>query len=165
MALNRWILYFAVWWVGREIAILYYNKQKISFRNLKYPLLTILLGAIIMKISQIVNEGTVIAELTKWEYINLYRIFFVLIIALLWYKVKWIGFNFTFGLFKSIAPISYGIYISHMLLSVQASYFDFIGNVYIRYSLYLLVCILVSYLIERVIYAKVFKWSKKIIFN
>jgi peptidoglycan/LPS O-acetylase OafA/YrhL len=84
-------------------------------------------------------------------------IFTVLVVmaAIIWKKVKWMGFDIIFKPFVYIAPISFGIYISHWFLIYAAHYFDFIENKSIRLVCYVIVCILFSYLIEKVLYPKI----------
>jgi peptidoglycan/LPS O-acetylase OafA/YrhL len=73
--------------------------------------------------------------------------------------MHWIAFEQTIGLFTFIAPISFGIYISHWFLIAHANYLDgIVANEYVKYTMYTAVCIAFAYLIERVIYVYLNKW-------
>jgi hypothetical protein len=88
--------------------------------------------------------------------------------AIVWSQFKWIGFSKTLGVFEPIASISFGIYISHYFLISNAHYLDkFISNRIILLTVYTLVCLLFSYLIERVIYIQINKYvlSKRTLNN
>lgn len=165
IALNRWLLYLIIWWIGRDMAILYNTGRKISFRNLALPLVTLIIGILITGISVKYYEGQDIGRYINIEHTNLLRIFFIISIALLWYKAKWKFFDCTIGHFNKIASISYGLYISHMFLIVDAEYFKFVENPYIRYFLYFIVCFAFSYFIEHILYLKLNSVLKKAIFR
>ncbi len=164
--INRELMYLVIWWIGVDMAKLYLNKTDINFRTLFFPLIALLACTLILFFNIIIQEKTNIQKLQgivgvhPWLEFRHFAFAFIIIIgALLWKKLKWFGFNITFGWFESIASISFGIYISHFFLIIHASYLDsIIENIFIRYCIYFTVCFVFSYLIEKVIYTKLNKF-------
>jgi peptidoglycan/LPS O-acetylase OafA/YrhL len=152
--LNRILMYLVIWWVGADIAKLYLNKANITFTNLKGPLVALALNIVLLVINVLINgKLTAIGVSPLLELRHFSFALFAVIIAIHWKKMKWIGFNGSLGLFEPIASISFGIYISHYFLVSNAHYLDHvIGGVYFKFVIYLIVCILFSFLVERVIY-------------
>jgi hypothetical protein len=77
--------------------------------------------------------------------------------AVLWKQLKWWGFDQTIGYFKYLASSSYVIYISHHYLVIEAHYLQFIQNKVLEYTLYILLMIAFSYLLEVIIYERIKK--------
>lgn len=163
--ISKLFAYLLIWWIGVECARLYDTEKKISFANLKKPLVvlfTIIFILWMFKEPHFFN-------ISKYNFFPFfYRCFkgaaVVIITAILWHKLKWIGFKYTIGLFLPFARISYTIYITHWFLICRATYFSFIENVFLRNTMYILVCLIVSYLIECIIYPKANKFFMSTIF-
>lgn len=161
----RWGCYFIFWWIGREIAILHLNKKAINFKNLKTPLLFILLGATLLQATLVLKfylQGWDIdfthISLDAYAHITMLAL---ILLGIFWKQHGWKLFDQTIGVFAKIAPISYGIYITHMPLVTQAKYLNFIDNWYLRYTLYIAICFAFSYFIERILYVKLTSYLKK----
>ncbi|MDB5150905.1 MAG: acyltransferase, partial [Mucilaginibacter sp.] len=152
---NRELMYLCIWWIGADMARLYVNGEKIDFKSIKVPLGALVLNIVILIINVKLQHSKNTIGVSPFLEVRHFSFALVSIIgAVLWSKIKWAGFNKTLGLFEVLAPISFGIYISHWFLVIEAHYFDkLIQNVPLRYLCYIIVCILFSYLVERVIYA------------
>jgi len=160
--LNRELMYLVIWWTGVEIAKLYTKNKEYSFKNLKIPLLSILSIIIILlfniylqnKLS--INSLIGVTNESPWiELRHFVSAFLFISGSIIWKKIKWKGFNITLGLFERFAPISYGIYISHWFLIINAQYFNnLITNYALRLVAYFAICFGFSYFIEQFIYAK-----------
>jgi hypothetical protein len=81
----------------------------------------------------------------------------VLVGAIVWYKLHWIGFNTFLTPFKYLASSSYVIYIAHHYLVVEATYLEFLNNKIIENGLYILILLVFSYFLEVIIYSKIKK--------
>jgi peptidoglycan/LPS O-acetylase OafA/YrhL len=164
---NRELMYFVIWWVGADMARAYLANNDITFTSMTSQLVTIALIALILALNVKINY-TPAATFGVSPFIELRHFAFALVAiagAILWQKLRWIGFNQTIGLFTFIAPISFGIYISHWFLIAHAEYLDgVINNVYIKYTTYIAVCVTFSYLIERIIYVHLSKMIMKKLF-
>lgn len=170
----RELMYFVIWWVGVDFAKLYLDNENIDFQKMKLSVISIFIICLILffnilsngAINQIFKSGG-ISEYPWIEFRHFLFTFLVIICAVLWNKLKWFGFDFIFRPFVFIAPISFGIYISHWFLVCNAKYFDFIDKEIIRLICYLLVCLVFSYLLEIVLFPrinKIFMNSKMFIF-
>ena len=150
---------FVFWWMGREIARLYIEKKDINIKNLAMPLICILFGGVVHYYKDTLG---MFLEIGKAQIC--FGMLPVILIGIYWRKSGWLFFDILIGPFKKLAPISYGLYISHTLLISEAKYFDFIPNWYVRYFLYFLVCVGVSYFIERIVFTKIVNYLKPRIF-
>ena len=72
--------------------------------------------------------------------------------AIVWQKIRWIGFDLLLKPFLLFAPISYVLYICHQPLMVQATYLDFVDNEILRWFSYLAIVLVFSYLLELKVY-------------
>lgn len=142
-----------IWWVGVEMAKLYLSDKKMSFVNLKYPLLVLFISTMIITFTE-PTEGKQFLFNT-----HLWRGLIAICIGLLWYKAKWKFFDKTIGLFLPFAGISYVIYISHWFLVHQATFLHFLfGRSRLVYLIYFVICLMFSYLVEKIIYPKLNKF-------
>ncbi|NDV69273.1 acyltransferase [Dysgonomonas sp. 25] len=163
---NKLLIFLVIWWSGVELAKLYAQNKRITFISMYRPLLVLTTIVVILFLSlqfNIVNE-----QYKSYVNVTYFYMKFSLIVLLggiVWHLLKWRLFNQTIGVFKYFANISYGIYISHWFLIVTADYLSFIQNSFIRYPMYLLICLGFSYLIERVIYVRLNKYFMKRVFH
>jgi len=128
-----------IWWFGVDLAQAYMkNDKKIFFKDIKYQFAAL---TIVAAISFFIIDIAYIGYL--W---------LAFLVGFGWYKARWIFFKYTIGIFYPFGAISYVIYIAHWPLVCQANYLSFIGIPYLEYALYMGVCILFSYILERKIY-------------
>jgi len=160
---NRLAMYFAIWWIGVRFAETYIKGEQFSIRSIM-PYAYVLFGitAILALNLYIHFDYTKIYSypLVAYPFIELRHFVFAIMVmfgAIIWKNLNWYGFNALFGVFKYLAPCSYVIYISHHYLVVEATYLHFIGNTIIEYSLYIVLMIVFSYLLEVVVYNRIRK--------
>jgi peptidoglycan/LPS O-acetylase OafA/YrhL len=161
--INRELYYFVIWWIGVVLARCYSEDSEIKFSDLKKVLFVLILIIIILFLNIVLNYD---GKTSSYSPIVEFRHFSFSVVLLLcaykWYKWNWIGFDLIFGLFKKVAPISYCLYISHFFLISNANYLDnVISNSSVKLSIYIINCVILSYLIERMIYPKVNKYLMK----
>jgi peptidoglycan/LPS O-acetylase OafA/YrhL len=153
--INRELMYLVIWWAGADMAKLYIDEAQITIKTLKKPLsalvLLILVLALNVKLHNSNNTAIGISPLLELRHFSFALM--SILLAILWKKMKWIGFGRTLGVFEPVASISFGIYISHWFLIIQAHYLDtIISNELYRLCVYILICIMFSYVVERVIF-------------
>lgn len=157
--LNRELFYFVIWWSGVVLARVYVLNNEIKLINLKNLFVSLFIIIIILTLNVFLNyKGGTVGLSPILELRHFIFSFVIILVALGWYKFKWIGFDYTIGIFKRVAPISFGLYISHYFLISNASYLNaIILNKNIKLIIYIINCILFSYLIERLFYPFVSK--------
>lgn len=160
---NRLAMYFAIWWIGVRFADIYLKKETFTIKAILpygYVLLAII-GILSLNLYLHFNYTKIYTyPLVAYPFIELRHFVFAIMVmfgAVIWYQLKWFGFNAVFGVFKYLAPSSYVIYISHHYLVVDATYLSFLNNKVIEYGLYILVMIAFSYLLEVVVYNRIRK--------
>lgn len=164
--INRELFYFVIWWCGVVLARCYIENKEIKFSDLKKPIFVLFLIIGILSLNVILKYN---GETSAYSPIIELRHFVFSLILLLsaykWYKLKWVGFDLIFGYFKKVAPISYCLYISHYFLISNAKYLDnIVQNSTIKLLLYTLNCIIISCIIELVIYPIVSRYLMKKIY-
>jgi len=163
---NRELMYLVIWWIGADIAYLYNNNKEFSILNLKTPIFYLISCIVILIINLRINlpQNFRFGVSPMLELRHFLFAFCAILFAIIWSKLKWVGFKYSIGLFKYIAPISFGIYISHYFLIIHAHYLDtIISNVHLRLLGYYVICILFSFIIERIIYTKINKIAIKLL--
>jgi peptidoglycan/LPS O-acetylase OafA/YrhL len=75
-----------------------------------------------------------------------------------WLKSGWLFYGATLHHFHWFAPISYAVYICHDPIMRGATYLSFIDNPILRWLGYFLIMLLVSFIIEILIYPAVRRW-------
>ena len=163
--INREVMYLSIWWMGGDISRLYAKKKEINFTNLKFPIITIFIITIILLFNIYIQNKLDLSKLSglfcfhPWaEFRHFFTTLIIISVALIWKKLKWFGFDYTFGFFKIFAPISFVLYISHYFLIISAKYLNpFIENFILRTITYFIICIIFSYVVEMIIYVKLNK--------
>lgn len=158
---NRILMYLGIWWVGVELSNLYLQGRHKDFKAMGFVLLLIAVPTVLHLCNLIVfvnGFGLSALKLGVHPFLE-FRHFawtlFVMIVAVCWCRLGWPLFAIIFGWGVYLAPVSYGIYISHAVLMDEASYLDFVGNRFVEYILYAIIVFGVSFLLERVFYMKV----------
>lgn len=159
----RIFMYLAIWWAGAYVGALYLENRHREFKALLLPCGVLVVIAISMSINvfQFVNENN--GELLYGIHpFNELRHFMFALIAIvggwIWLKSGWIFYKWTLHHFRLLAPISYAIYICHDPIMRNATYLTFIENPVLRWLGYFSIMLLVSYVIEILIYPKVRFW-------
>ncbi|MET0241978.1 MAG: acyltransferase family protein, partial [Flavitalea sp.] len=163
---NRFVMYLVLWWAGADMARLYLEQRAIDFRTMLMPLGAIAICTGILVVNAILNHEAISNELGQKSiglspFLEVRHFAFTLVVicaAIVWKKLDWIGWNFTFAPFAHLANISFGVYILHWFMISDATYLSFIENAFIRYILYFLVCFATAFVIERMIYPPLNAW-------
>ena len=164
---NRELMYLVIWWAGADIAKLFLEDKPMSLLNVKTPLIFLTICTLLLAVNVKLQNANVTIGVSPFLELRHFAFSIVAIIcAFLWNKLHWVGFKYTFGIFEFIAPISFGIYISHWFLIVDAHYLDaVVTNPIVRTLLYIVVCVAFAYLVEKIIYVKLNKYIMQRFFN
>ena len=153
--INRELMYLIIWWIGTDIAKLYINQEMLTLNALSSAIYVLLLNILLLIVNALMHRNQIknpglnpILELRHFCFA-----FLCIIAVIFWQRINWIGFKHTFGLFEKVAPISFGIYISHWFLITTATYLYFLTiNKFVLFFLYSVICILFSILVEKIMY-------------
>ncbi len=142
----RLAFYFCIWWTGVVLARSYRAKGCVEWADALLP------GAFLAAIS------VILAVPCLWhlhagghfqpgvhpfiEFRHVASTLSLLVVALVWQKLHWIGFRPLLGWGIWVAPISYALYISHQPLLTQAGYLGWINNPVLRGGLYVAILLL-----------------------
>jgi peptidoglycan/LPS O-acetylase OafA/YrhL len=160
---NRLVMYFAIWWTGVRFAEIYFEKGTFTLASLGSHAWVMLAITVILTINYVIHRaasGTYTYPLVAYPFVELRHFVFagmVMVGAIVWKKLKWIGFDPVFGWFKYLAPCSYAIYIAHHYLVVEATYLRFLHSPVLEYGLYIGVLIGFSFFLEVFLYNRIKK--------
>lgn len=161
----RILSYLAIWWAGVYLSNLYLNNKLYKLKHFTLPITTLTLCTAVLIINAIMQKMDGAKLLLGLHPVLEVRHFaFALIVvagSIVWKRFKWVGFDVAFKPFLILAPISYALYISHIPLMVDAEYLSKIQSTPARWTLYILILLAFSYLVEIVIYRNFIKKLRK----
>lgn len=157
--LTRLLMYFGIWWSGVFLSNLFLANKDINFCSTFPVLVPLAILTTICVAAATINSLTNHAfsfGVHPWLEVRHFSFAFICIItAILWRRIKWVGFNSTLGLFKSFAPISYVIYIAHYPLLIKANYLSFIENQALELLFYSIILFSFAWVVELKISPKI----------
>lgn len=154
-AVPRLFMYFAIWWVGVDLARSYISNGRVrAIEVMSIGISIALVSAILLwdAVSYRNSGGIIkygihpILELRHFIAAGV-----TLVAALAWQRAQWTGFSFLKPAVV-IAPISYSLYISHQPLLANATYFKSVGNITIEYTLYFVILLAFCWFTELKLY-------------
>lgn len=159
--LNRLVMYFAIWWIGVKFASAILENEPITLKKFIPYSGTLLAIIVILTLNLFSNKEMIETYQYKYSAFPIIELrhftfaFLAMTGAIIWNNLRWVMFDWTFGIFKYLAPASYVIYISHTYLVVEASYLRSLNNIFLEYTLYIIIMILFSFFIEVFVYNKI----------
>ncbi|MDB5137162.1 MAG: acyltransferase [Mucilaginibacter sp.] len=148
------ITYFLLWWTGVACAEIYLKHQSFQLKTLMPVLLSISTMSLAIAIPVLKGyfvKHETLAQINAAYPISTYLHYYLdtlmfIIIGLIWWRFKLVGFNLFLRGFKVLAPISFAIYIIHfpfIWLNLP-----FIHNFYFLNLIKLILIIATAYLLE-----------------
>ena len=161
----RLVMYMGIWWTGVFMSNLYISNKQFNVTQIGIPLCFLFFLSLSNGIAvyRAIQDGSY-QSLGIHPVLELRHFLFALMVvclAMAWKSMRWKGFDVFFHPFLKIAPISFGLYISHFYFVVNASFLDFIGNPFIEQISYLVLMVAFAYSIERLI----FPWGQRLVLN
>lgn len=152
--------YFIIWWCGLEAADVYLRERRFTLNNMKPVIFSLLFMSILVALPILTAEKI---QFGFYPFL-IFRHFFASLIAvaigLFWYKYKLLYFDNIFGIFTTIAPISYGLYVLHYPILIQLNLNSYISNQWLDYGIKFALIIGLAYLTEIKLQPLVNKWLK-----
>ncbi len=149
--------YFIIWWSGVELGQAWKSNKLSGFKNLSF-----IYGSLIILLTLQVVRVFLSSEkllISYYPIINsLHTTYAIVLISagLIWYKMKFIGFKYTFGYFEFFGPISYSIYLFHYPLIMKYN-FHFFNCLSVQYISMTVICFLLCFFVELKLQGKVNK--------
>jgi len=125
-------LLFIVWWVGAEFAAEFEATGGVSLRRQAAPIASVVLIAACWVAVVVIwadsGKALVLDEYPATQLVQLSGALLAIFAAFTWQAIGWRLFEQTVGLFRVIAPISFGIYAFHYPLLQLAEAKQFTGQ-------------------------------------
>ena len=151
-------MYLAIWWTGVRLADAYIEGEINNYKRHILPIFSLSAIVLVLGINVYLQRSEGVALTLGRHPVIEFRHFafacFSLISALVINRISWVSFDFVTRPFLIFAPISYALYIVHVPLARNGEYLGFITNPYLEWAGYIAISLLVSYLIELVIYPR-----------
>ncbi len=155
----RIVAYLGIWWCGVMLAEAWLKGEAARW-SAWWPPLAAMLAATALRAIDVAIDGAQGVKLLFGQHpFHEFRHFFFALVALsvacAWQRLRWRGFDALTRPFLVVAPISYGLYITHAFMLDQATYLDFIPVQALEFLAYVGVTLVTCWLVELVIYPAV----------
>jgi len=164
---SLFLLYFMVWWCGAELARQYLGQGKITWREQSFSLISLSCLSI-LSLLLILPAVRTHQHLSFIEYPLLFARHLssgvaLVVVGIVWYKLRFFGFDRLLGGFALLAPISYAIYAVHApVLFAVASVAP--GNYALpKIALIWAIILFVAYLLEVPFQSRINRWSGRLL--
>jgi len=148
------VTYFLIWWSGVACAEIYLKYQDFQLKTLMPVIISVSIMSLAIALPVLngyLLKHETLAEINAAYPISTYLHYYLdtlmfLVIGLIWWKFKLVGFDLLLKGFKILAPISFAIYIIHfpfIWLNLP-----FIHNFYLLNLVKLALILLTAYLLE-----------------
>lgn len=150
----RVLMYLSIWWTGVVMAQAYLASERVQWKDvgLAFTGLTFVaaINAIYCYVALTQGELKSIGVHPVLEFRHHAFAMAVVVGALLWQRMHWVGFDRFFKPFLPLASFSYAIYISHTYF-VGAHYLSFVHNIWVESAGYLVASLAFAFFLERVL--------------
>lgn len=156
--------YFMMWWSGVELAREYLDTGKITFKRQAFSIVVLMLSvglwAVVSYLDYRVTHKFMRSDYPYIQLQHQITVLLILIAGIAWYKLRFLGFDWTIGIFKYLSPVSYAMYILHLPLIVYAGTIALTGSAWLD-MLWLFPLIYgISWLIEVPLQRKINGWIR-----
>lgn len=127
--------YFMMWWSGVELAREYVDTKKVTWKGQAFSIAVLALNVGLWAVvAYLQYRSTGRMERAEYPFVQVQHQFTVLLMvigAIAWYKLRWVGFEWTVGFFRHLSPVSYVLYIIHLPLILYAAAMHLTGSVWL----------------------------------
>ena len=152
----RIVAYLGIWWCGAMLADAWAAGTVRRWATWWPPLgamgAATALRALDVALARAAGEDLLFGRHPFHEFRHFFFALVALVVAYAWSRLSWRGFDALTRPFLVVAPISYGLYITHAFLLDQASYLDVIPVRALEFLAYVAVTLVTCWLLELVLY-------------
>jgi peptidoglycan/LPS O-acetylase OafA/YrhL len=127
--------YFMMWWAGVEFAREYLDHGKVTWRRQAFPILVLGVNTLLwMGVAYFHHRASGVLARSQYPLVQVQHqltVFLMVVGAIAWHKLRFVGFEWTIGVFRHLSPISYVLYIIHLPLILFAGWLDLTGSVWL----------------------------------
>ena len=153
--------YFIIWWSGVELAHIYIHQQRFSFNRIKPILISLAVMITLTAVNVIVKKDFRLGYYPFLLFRNFGASFLIILLGWLWYRQKMRFFSQILGVFAILAPISYGLYVSHFTILLRWEWLnDNISNIWALNIVKIMLSFGLAYLVEIKLQPLVNRWLK-----
>jgi peptidoglycan/LPS O-acetylase OafA/YrhL len=128
---SRFLMYFALWWTGVELARAWLTRRPLRLGSVAPSLLTLAALALVQAIAAWRAQAAGLRLQAGVHPVLELRHFVaaigVTLGALLWHRLRWVGMRPLLGVFVYVAPWAYALYLLHEPLALHLNLFGFIA--------------------------------------
>jgi peptidoglycan/LPS O-acetylase OafA/YrhL len=148
--------YLILWWAGLESAVVFVRDRKFTYQNMKHILGCLFIMSLAAAIPLVDAMSNGFRDYHYQADPILYPIvvfrhfifgFICLLLGLLWWRVKLVGFSLLLQPFAAIAPISYGLYLMHFPI-ILLNLSPLLHNANLEIIAKIVLMVWLSYLVE-----------------
>lgn len=127
--------YFVMWWSGVELAREYMAIGRVSWRQQLTSIVALTLMTVLWTVVAYTQwKETAVFDRGIYPFVQMQHFFTVLLMvvgSIAWFKLRFVLFAQTIGVFKVLSPVSYVLYIIHLPLILFAERIRVTGSVWL----------------------------------
>jgi peptidoglycan/LPS O-acetylase OafA/YrhL len=155
---SRLFVYLSIWWIGVHAAECLRSSGTLRLRDVRIPLgyaaLSAIPGLCVTYDWWRAGKPLGLGVYPVAEPRHLLGAVVLVLLAFVWRRCEWVGFDRTIGRCAFIAPISFSLYVIHYRSIGVARYFDFLGSPFLETLLYVAVTLLFCFAVELMLYPR-----------
>ncbi len=133
--LSIFAAYFMMWWSGVELAREYLERGKITWAGQAFSIAVLAVNVGLWVITAYLayrSTGKFARELFPFVQVQHHlTVLLMVVFGIAWYKLRFVAFDWTIGVFRHLSPISYVLYIIHLPLILYAAHIQLTGSVWL----------------------------------
>jgi peptidoglycan/LPS O-acetylase OafA/YrhL len=142
------ISYLIIWWAGLESAVVFTRDRRFTYRNMKHILICLFMMLLVSFIPLFYEGNYQFGIYPVLTFRHFLSAFFFMVLGLIWWRNKLLGFDKMIGSFSKIAPISYSLYLFHYPLLIMWDTNLSFSNVFGAFAVKIVCLVGLAYLTE-----------------
>lgn len=156
--------YFMMWWSGAEMAREYVATGKVTYRGQAFSIVILALQTALWgTLCLLAYRETGHFSQAIYPFVQLRHqstILVLIVAAIAWHKLRFVGLRETIGIFRHISPISYVLYILHVPIILYSQHLQLTGSVWLDFLWVTPLVFGLSWLIEVPLQRKINQWIR-----